>query len=166
MSSDKFASFSTYSFNIVEAVWLVYEIFCSTALERESISRTSFYNYDIPKLFFQMSRHETDSRMSVDIAASPSTSMQCVENSSPIATSIKNLYSKLITSYQRSDHLSVALTPENKTAIDRIASPFINGRSLFNPFNQNLRERLENPIFSPHVFSTVISPSQVNLKIL
>lgn len=114
-----------------------------------------------------MSRFETDaqsSRMSVDVTTTPSTNMECIENLSPMTTSIKNLYSKLITSCQRSEHLSAAFTPENKTTMSRIASPFMKGRSPFNPFNQNLRERLENSIFSPNVFSTVISPSQVNLK--
>lgn len=100
--------------------------------------------------------------MSVDITSPSSASTPRMDGSSPMASSIKNLCSKLLTSCQRSEQLSAALTPENKATVNRIASPFVKGRGPFNPFNQNLKERLENPVFSPNVFSTVISPSQVN----
>ncbi|XP_065213057.1 uncharacterized protein LOC135840442 [Planococcus citri] len=96
-------------------------------------------------------------RMSI----SPSTSTQCPENSSPMSNmpnNMKTLCSKIISSCRRSSGASCSMTPENKYC--RSSSPFIRRKGPFNPFNRNLKERLENPIFSPNVFSTVISPSQ------
>lgn len=98
----------------------------------------------------------------MDMSLSPAMSTQCPENLSPIPSSIKTIYSKLISSCQRSEGLSSSVTPDKKE-FRRMISPFISRQVPFNPFNHNLKERLENPIFSPGVFSTVISPSRVRL---
>lgn len=94
----------------------------------------------------------------MDISVSPSTSTQCPEQSSPLPT-MKTIYSKIISSCQRTERMSCSNTPENK--LYRTGSPFTSRKVPFNPFNHNLKERLENPILSPNVFSTVMSPSQV-----
>lgn len=99
----------------------------------------------------------------MDMSLSPSMSTQCPENLTPIQSSIKTIYSKLISSCQRSEGLSSLVTPDKKEEFRRMVSPFLSRQVPFNPFNHNLKERLENPIFSPGVFSTVISPSRVRL---
>lgn len=104
-----------------------------------------------------MSRTEANDTVNMDISLSPSTSTQCPENISPSSSCVKMMYSKIISSCQRSNRMTSVVTPENK---ENCKSPFIRKKVPFNPFNRNLKERLENPIFSPDVFSTVISPSQ------
>lgn len=111
-----------------------------------------------------MSSSNNDSPMDItDMSLSPSTSTQCPEHLSSIPSSIKTIYSKLISSCQRSDGLSCSVTPDKNGEFRKMVSPFISRTVPFNPFNYNLKERLENPVFSPSVFSTVISPSRVRL---
>lgn len=110
-----------------------------------------------------MSHTEANDADNMDISLSPGTSTQYPENISPSSSCVKMMYSKIISSCQRSNRMTSVVTPENK---EDCKSPFIRKKVPFNPFNRNLKERLGNPIFSPDVFSTVISPSQVLFLII
>lgn len=104
-----------------------------------------------------MSSAESSSIVGMDMSASPCTSTQCPETT---PSPCMKMCSKIISTCQRSERMPSIVTPENIHQ-----SPFVKPKVLFNPFNRNLRERLENPIFSPDVFSTAMSPSQVQTYI-
>lgn len=89
----------------------------------------------------------------MDITPSSSASTPCPAHGSPI---VKTFSSRILSSCKKASVLSSAVTPTASAN-----SPCSKRKVTYNPFNQNLMIRLENPVFSPNVFTNVVSPSQV-----